>query len=120
MKLEIRSFADSGDLDHERVTFRALEDMDIGEYLVLRSNKGSEGGPISGAKDAYWFPDQMVKEGDLIILYTKKGARSKKLLESGKTAHFFYWRHDRPFWGSEPDNVVVLMLATEWVHKTPR
>ena len=79
MQLELKSFADAGVLDKERLIIRVLADVNIGSYVVLRSKKNDNGMPISGTKDAYWFPDVKVSRGDLIVLYTKRGTSSKKV-----------------------------------------
>lgn len=120
MQLELKSFADAGVLDKERLVIRALADVNIGSYVVLRSKKNSSGNPISGTKDAYWFPDVDVSRGDLIVLYTKRGTSSKKALDTGGgTAHFYYWSQSTPFWGSDKSNTAVLIYADTWDSKSP-
>lgn len=48
MKIEIKSFADVGDLTQERVVLRVLADEDIGSYALFRSKVAEDGGPLSG------------------------------------------------------------------------
>jgi hypothetical protein len=112
MKLELRSIAAPGDLGKERLVLKALSDMDVGDYAVLRSGIGDSGGPTSGRKRAYWFPDVSVKAGDTVVLYTKTGKRSKKTLDNGGTAHFFYWGSETPLWDEK--HCAVLLLVSEW------
>jgi len=113
MNLEIRSFADPGDIQKERLILKASSDTDVGDYAVLRSLIGSSDGPTSGRKRAYWFPDTDVKAGDLVVLYTKKGSLSKKpLVGGGGTVHFFYWGSDIPLW--DENHCAVLLFASEW------
>lgn len=120
MQLELKNFADAGVIDKERLIIRVLADVNIGYYVVLRSKTNDSGGPISGTKDAYWFPDVEVSRGDLIVLYTKSGTPSKKPLKSGDgLAHFYYWRKIAPFWGAEQRNTAVLMYADSWASKSP-
>ena len=87
MQLELKSFADAGVLDKERLIIRVLADVNIGSYVVLRSKKNDNGMPISGTKDAYWFPDVKVSRGDLIVLYTKR--KSARWLSIRKISVFF-------------------------------
>ncbi len=119
MKLEIQSFADIGDISKERLVLRALDDINIGEYLILRSRRSTDGGPLSGAKSAYWFPDIEVKAGDLIILYSKTGATGKKALSRDRTAHFYYWHMKEALWGSDKKNVAVLLESKSWESQSP-
>jgi len=37
MNLEIRSFADAGNFDKERIVLKALRDVDVGEFVVFGS-----------------------------------------------------------------------------------
>ena len=119
MTLEIQKFADPGDLDKERIVFKVIESLDLGMYVVLRSGAGDEGRPKSGSKSAYWFPDSAVNVGDLVVLYTKSGRSSKKVLNTEKTAHFYYWQQTVPFWGSDTATTAVLIKAETWTYKPP-
>ncbi|WP_244807908.1 hypothetical protein [Caballeronia zhejiangensis] len=120
MKLEIKSFADSGDLEKERLVLRATADGDIGSFIVLRSQSADDGvSPISGTKNAYWLPDRTVKSGDLIVVYTKAGKSSRKQLKTGATAHFFYWGLKLDIWGSSRKNVAVILDARDWTSAAP-
>jgi hypothetical protein len=115
MMLEISSFADAGVHEKERLVLKAVGDVDIGKYGVFRSGV-SDGAPISGSKIAYWFPDQRVKAGDLIVLYTKKGTSSKKEISGGHTAYFYYWHRENSLWGSGERTAVLFRIA-EWTHQ---
>jgi hypothetical protein len=112
MNLEIRSFADAGDLSNERIIFKALTDLDVGDYAVFRSAVGANGNlPISGRKMAYWFPDTKVKANDLVVLYTKTGSVSSKPLDLSRTAYFFYWGRSEALWGDKQFGAVLLEIA---------
>lgn len=112
MKLQIRSIAAPGDIEKERLVLKATSDADVGDYAVLWSGISTSGGPTSGRKRAYWFPDVIVRAGDTVVLYTKKGERGKKALDSGGTAHFFYWGNETPLW--DENHCAVLLLVSEW------
>lgn len=118
MNLEIRSFADAGELSKERIVLRATTDVDVGDYAVFRSGVSSDGNPTSGRKSAYWFPNGAVKAGDSIVLYSKKGQKSTKRLEDGRTAHFFYWGKQEALWGS-PEFCAVVLEVLDWEYKVP-
>ncbi|MGY3026189.1 hypothetical protein ACVWXR_004024 [Pseudomonas lurida] len=119
MKLEIDRIPEPGNLEKERVVLKANEDVDIGKYVLMRSKRGVSGNPLSGSKSAYWLPDIMVKSGDLVVIYSKKGKSSKKTLDNGKVVHFYYWQFNNAIWGKELNNTVVLLNVREWQHQAP-
>jgi hypothetical protein len=114
MKLSIVSFADSGSLQKERVVFRATSNANVGDYMVLCSESTETGAASSGAHIAFWFPDDEVKEGDLIVLYTKSGNESKKDIGGGHTAYFYYWGNPKPVWNSAT-HALVLIETGEYI-----
>jgi hypothetical protein len=116
MMVEISSFADAGVHEKERLIIKAIADVDIGKYGVFRSGTSDDGKPLSGSKIAYWFPDQQVKAGDLIVLYTKTGKSGKKDLSSGHAAYFYYWHREKPLWGTGKHTAVLFRIA-EWTHQ---
>ena len=116
MKLHIRSFADAGSFEKERMTLKVLVDTDLGAYAVFFSLASSEGDATAGKKTAYWFPDAKVKAGDLIVLYSKTGERSTKQLTTGHTAHFFYWGLAKAIWNI-PKAGCALLSVDEWEWK---
>jgi hypothetical protein len=118
MKLEISSFADVGQLQKERIVLKASSDIDVGDYAIFRSWTRDGAKPTSGRKTAYWFPDGEVRAGDLVVLYTKKGQSSTKALDSGHTAHFFYWGLDSTLWDEGGHGACVLRVS-EWKFRVP-
>lgn len=119
MKLEIDRIPEAGDIGKERVVLKAKEDVDIGEYVLMRSKRGASGNPLSGSKSAYWLPDLTVKAGDLVVIYSKKGKSSKKTLDNGKVVHFYYWHLHKAIWDKESNNTAVLLNVREWEHQAP-
>lgn len=118
MTMKISSFANAGDLSRERLVLRVVADIDIGAYAVLCSRVFKGEVPTAGRNTAYWFPDQQVKAGDRVVLYTKSGVDSKKPIEGHGTAHFFYWGLTNPLWAASVNTAVLLRVAT-WSHKIP-
>ena len=117
MKIEIKSIANKGVIDKERIVLKALSDADIGDYLLIQA--GFSNGEVTVATyKTYWFPYKAVAAGDLIVLYTKYGKESDKELNQGKKAHFFYWGLEAPIWNKD-DRAPVLLHAPEWVSKAP-
>lgn len=117
MRLDIVRVADEGKLDNERLLLEANGKTDVGNYLLLPT--GVQGDRLTTpARNPYWFPDKQVEVGDLVVVYTKVGADTDRLLDDGQTVHFFYWGLDDPVWGGR-DLAPVLFHAQEWASKAP-
>ena len=94
MTLRLLSIEGSGDIERERVVLRATAEVDIGRYAIFNANKSERGEPYSGnIPYTYWFPFKHIKDGDLVVLYTKEGTKSEKTLE--------LWKH-----------IIFLLLGT--------
>jgi hypothetical protein len=65
-------------------------------------------------KRLYWFPDKPVKKGDVVVLYSKKGAQSEKLNDDKSTSHFFYWGLSEPSWLEENKAAAVVAHLDDW------
>lgn len=113
MSLEIQSFAAKGDPEKERIVLKATSNLDVGDYAVLLCKSSPDGKATSGKKTAFWFPDVQVNNGDLVVLYTKKGKQSTKLNPSGNTVHFFYWGVSGTVW-NDPQMGAVVIHVLDW------
>jgi hypothetical protein len=111
--LELKRIRGRGDRHNERLIIKVIADTDIGDYLVLRTRSESTG-PSSGSVYAYWFPDKVVKAGDLVVLYTKTGMDSTRTSKGGSTSHFLYWgaKNNDSLWVD--DMAAVLLHAPDW------
>jgi hypothetical protein len=112
MNLKIRPIQNAGEYERERVVIRATKDVDIGDYAVFMA-KTFEDSVQSGSLQAFWLPDQKIISGDFVVIYTKRGVRSEKKNEEGRTSYFFYWGLPEAQWqnGMTP----VLVQASIWV-----
>ena len=116
-RITIRSVADKGDAEKERLVLAARVDMDIGDYILIQTGF-LDGSVTIDIHYTYWFPYKKIEAGDLVVLYTKSGQSSQKELEEGKKVHFFYWGLSEPIWSTE-DRSPVLLHAPEWISKAP-
>jgi hypothetical protein len=112
MKVEIKSIADKGDSEKERLVLRVIQEVNIGQFFVLCTGF-SEGQINTGIRNTFWFPDKEVNAGDLVVLYTKPGKANEKTQESGAKSHFFYWGLSEPQW-KIAERGVVLLHAPMW------
>jgi hypothetical protein len=113
MMLEIKSFADAGLLAKERLVIKVLSDLDLGQYAVFSSEVSVDKSPTAGLNTAFWFADEAIKAGDLVVLYTKEGSSGKKDIGQGHTAHFYYWGLDKVLWQS--DRCAVIIQTSNWI-----
>lgn len=117
MKIKIQSIADKGIYEKERLVMKVIADCDVGDFLLLRAGY-REGSVTTGVHNTFWFPDEYVEAGDLVVVYSKSGKQNTKQLNSGKTAHFFYWGKDAALWNTK-SKAPVLMHCPEWESADP-
>lgn len=112
MSLELRSILEAGQSLKERLTLRATADLDVGDYAILQC-RFVDNTLTTDVLRAFWFPYSAISKGDLVVLYTKGGTARQKILESGASAHFFYWGESNPVWNDD-DVAPVVLHAPEW------
>lgn len=113
MNLTMRPVENPGDPERERIVLRATKDVDIGDFAMFMAPTADDS-VLSGPLNAYWFPDQKIKLGDFVVLYTKSGTRSEKKSDSGNTSYFLYWGLSSPRWASPKLKPVLLQVAS-WI-----
>ena len=115
MKLEIRSFGDSGNYTDERIGFLARQACNLKFYAVYHTSK-TEIGFYNRPKHVFWFYPKDVKAGDEVVLYTKKGMDSS-MQKDGHTVHFIYWGLDESILGEK--DCIVLSEINDWNVSSP-
>ena len=114
--LELRSIVSPGDLANERITMRAKSDLNVGDYLLAQSGYADES-PTINFFHTYWFPYKRIENGDLVVVYTKRGTeRTGTLTNTGKKAHFYYLDLATTIW-DKPERGAVLLHAPTWQSK---
>ena len=88
--------------------------VDVGSFAIFRAGVNEQGTATNAVSDVFWFPDKEVEAGDLVVLYTKRGARSERAQDSGGTVHFFYWGKPNPMWEPTARRIPVLVEALDW------
>lgn len=111
MNILIEYIKDAGNLDKERIVFSAKADEQLGKYLIAESNILENSRFSAKIRNTYWFPDQEVKAGDRVVLYTKVGNTNITNNEDGSKTYFFYWGLSVPHL-NENKPCVVLFEAT--------
>ena len=116
MDIKILYIKDQGDHDKERIVMQAVNECNIGEYILFDTT--FEGEYISNKlRHSYWFPDKKIKSGDKIIVYTKPGDEGSKTNKSGNESHFFYWDLEITVWNKDEDCAIIVKVDS---YKTKR
>lgn len=116
MKIQIKYVKDAGDLDNERLILEALDDEEIGSYIVADTTYEGNETISNKLRNVFWIPDKEVSKGDLIVIYTKSGNDKSKKNKSGTYTHFFYWGLDRTIWNVGNDAATIFKIR-DWVMK---
>ena len=112
MSAQVISIKDAGDLSNERVVIKIRASLDIGVYLLL-CTKFEDGSVTNEVVNTYWFPDEEIHEGDVVVLYTKGGRDKARQNKSGNKTYFFYWGEKSPLW-ERSDRAAVLIRSRSW------
>lgn len=116
MKIKIRGVVDFKKQPSEKIVLDVLENCDIGEYLIFDTTYTKDGKISNKLRHSYWFPDQIVKKGDIIVLYTKEGSNTSTINANGTRNYFYYWNLKNSVWNDEGD-CALLMHIDKWTHK---
>jgi hypothetical protein len=116
MKMELRSIIAPGDLKNERLTLRALSDLDVGDYLVAQTTIIDDF-PTTSFDHMLWFQFKPIKKDDLVVVYTKTGTNTERVLSKGNTAHFFYLDLKSPIWDN-PSKGAIVLHTPSWQSKS--
>ena len=116
MKLAISYVKGHGTLEDERIVLKALDDVDVGYYMLADTTYIAENEVSNKLRHTYWLPDKEVDKGDLVVIYTKSGKGSTKSNKSGSKTHFFYWGLEKTVWNQNGD-AAALFLVEDWSSK---
>lgn len=112
MDLKILNIKDPGDKEKERVVLSVMADINLGDYLIAHSFTIEEVRISSILEDIMWFPDQELKKGDQVVVYTKAGEKNKITNSDGSTSYFYYWDLSNPI-GTD-DLAAVIIFEADW------
>jgi hypothetical protein len=117
MNISIDKFKEAGNYDKERVLLKVDEDTALGNFMVARTKRAgsSDASEIDAnvVQDVYWFPEQDVKSGDFIVVYTCQGVDRSFANRTGTNTHIFHLGKDSPIWNENADSVLLLEV-NEW------
>lgn len=109
---EIKNKGSGGEHGHddERVLIDVLLDADLEDYILFDTTYSPDHKISNKVSHPFWFPKQMVIKGDLVVLYTKKGASSLINNQNGSTSYFYYWNLDSNVWNDDGDTAILFEL----------
>ncbi|AMQ00949.1 hypothetical protein AY601_4098 [Pedobacter cryoconitis] len=97
----------------EILTLKALRDAEIGNYFVIDSTYLRDGAISNKFRHAFWFPDQLVKKGEHVLLITGEGnykyEPANVIIKHGR--HYFYWDVKSNVWNNDKDSITLLHIA---------
>ncbi len=116
MKLVICYVRNHGVKNNERIILKALDNIDIGSYMLADTTYISGSEVSNKLRHTFWLPDQVVNKDDLIVIYTKEGKDTVKSNKSGNKTYFFYWGINQTVWNKNEDSA-ALFLVGDWSSK---
>lgn len=112
MKLKIQTIKDPGIKEKERIVISVLADINLGDYLIAKTYSLKDERISAELEDTMWFPDQDLKQGDQVVVYTKAGEKNKITNSDGSTSYFYYWELSNPL-GKE-ENAGAIIFEVNW------
>lgn len=110
MKLKMSQIVDRGTHNSEKVLIDVLEDANL-KFYIIRDTTFDENDKLSNKwVHVYKFLNQVVKEGDKVVLYTKTGRNKKNELGNGKTEYVYFWGLGNSVWNNDGDAAVIYEL----------
>jgi hypothetical protein len=114
MKFRTLNITNRGRILDEYVAFTVESVHSLSFSILLRSFYVADNAISPGSVDAFWFPNQVVKPGDNVFLFTKDGVNTNSTDPDGCTSYFFYWGRKDPVW-QLPQSCAVLVDAATWM-----
>lgn len=107
MDIKIRSLLDKKG-DNERIVLDVVKKTQLGRFIIFDTTYDEDGVESDKNRHSFIFPSKDVEEGDIIILYTKKGKNRTTTNQKGVPLHFFYWGLDCKVWNNNEDEALLV------------
>ena len=116
MDLQFFIVRDPGDKEKERVVLKVMKNTELGNYLIATATENDDNKTISSSlSNVLWLPDQKLKAGDLVVIYTYSNKKGKTNNIDGSTSYFYTWGLKKPV-GDNKRNTIVL-FETDWCYR---
>jgi hypothetical protein len=113
-KLRLLKFKQAGTYQNERLILRAEVDLELGNFIFARSaREDSDKTPAISADiaDVIWLPDEKVKAGDFVLVYTCVGSVRTFQNKNGTMSHVVYLNKKKAIWTNGEQSAVLFELA---------
>jgi hypothetical protein len=114
MKISVAGIYDRGNLDKERVHFRADTDLDLSYFVLLDTMWINDTQVAAGSHGAFWFAPQQIPRGHHVVVYTRVGTPNVETRDDGSVYHFVFRGLGYPQYVS-PQATVVFIEALKWL-----
>lgn len=112
MSLEILGVKNAGETNKEYLRLKVLKDCNLRNFAIADLTFDSKGKESNVYRHFFRFPPELVKEGDIIWLYTKAGNNDRVLSTTKVPIHRIFIGSDSTIWNQDGDKVELLQVNT--------
>jgi hypothetical protein len=117
MKVSVAGIYDRGNLDKERVHFRADIDLNLSFFVLLDTRLITPTEVTAGNLSAFWFPPRPILRGQHVVVYTRAGSVNSETRNDGSIFHFLFRGLPNPLYAA-PQATAVLVEVQTWASAT--
>jgi hypothetical protein len=112
-KIVLEGIYDRGTLNSEAVVLEVKVKTNLKYFMVVDTTYTKNNLISNKHRHSYWFVDQPVEPGDIIVLYTGKGKNNQVGHKNGKNTVFnFYWGLGSSVWNNDGDAALLYQIET--------
>jgi len=111
MDLEIQEIKNDGGSEKERVLILALNDCNTENYILFDTTYTDDGEVSNELRHSFFFPDLEIQEGEIVVVYTKKGTYKRHVSSIGTVYHRLFWGLEDAIWNDEEDWALLVKVS---------
>jgi hypothetical protein len=97
-----------GHPNEERISLRAVVDVDLGEYFLITGWRMTNDLALPLNSDSFWFGKTQVAAGSWVVVYTGPGEQRMTSMPSGEPCLVLHWGKSQTLF-TAPEVVPVLI-----------
>jgi hypothetical protein len=101
--LRLWAVRNPGDLKKEYVWLQAMEEVNLGNYILMDNTFTDDHEVSNTNRHAYVFPQLILKKGTFISLRTRSGVDGMEKSNDGKDMYALHWNHKKTVWNKDGD-----------------